>query len=210
MIFRKIRVFIESDGWINTWHYIANAILSVLGRSSKTICLYGIRDKIVFKQREHWKMVSIKTITNVDEVEAIDFPRLKLQPYKKWLEQGSLCHILYIGERPVAFSWVHFRRHRIDKVGTFILGDKLAWLGPYFVHRQFRGMGLQQLLLQLDINEVSSDIRAFITSVNFRNIASLKSFKNLGFQEGAISWAKRHKVKIEIADGAKSYFNLKK
>ena len=210
MIFRKIRVFIESDGWINTWRYIANAILSILGRPSKTICLYGIRDKIVFKQREHWKMVSIKTITNVDEIECIDFPRLKLQSYKNWLDSGSICHVLYIENKPIAYGWMHFEEHGVNKVGVFILGNNMAWIGPDFVHKRYRGLALQQLLLQTRINNAPKEVSAFITSVNFRNIASLKSFKNLGFQEGAISWAKRHKVKIEIADGAKSYFNLKK
>ena len=210
MIFRKIRVFIESDGWINTWHYIANAILSILGRPSKTICLYGTRDKIVFKQREHWKKVSIKTITNVAEVETIDFPRLKLQSYKNWLDSGSICHILYVENKPIAYGWIHFKEHRVNKVGVFILGNNMAWIGPDFVHKRYRGLALQQLLLQTRINNAPKEVSVFITSVNFRNIASLKSFKNLGFQEGAISWAKRHKVKIEIAEEAKFYFNLKK
>ena len=64
------------------------------------------------------------------------------------------------------------------------MGNATAWLGPYFVHRKYRGNGLQQLIIKQGIEIAPININAFITSENASNIHSLNSFEKNGYYIG--------------------------
>lgn len=125
-----------------------------------------------------------KIISNVEDLENVNFPRLKSCPWRKWLNEGSRVALIYENGEPVAFGWTHFKSHSIDAVGIFDLGDNIAWLGPSFVHHKHRGHGLQKALISIGVNDAPKSIQSFITSVNAGNIPSLRSFEKCGFKKG--------------------------
>ena len=128
--------------------------------------------------------VDYEIISNVKGLENVNFPRLKSCPWRKWLNKGSRVALIYENGEPVAFGWTHFKSHSIEAVGTFDLGDNIAWLGPSFVHHKHRGHGLQKVLISLRVNDAPQTIQSFITSINAGNIPSLRSFEKCGFQRG--------------------------
>ena len=181
----KVTIFIESDGWYNTLHFIWKAIRAQLPHTAHTYCLFADRNmSAALIHRPQWEEYTSKVITNQKEMESIHFGRLKLTPWRKWLEAGSRVIVLFRNTVPVAFGWIHFRSHTIQSVGTFNMETNIAWLGPSFVHINHRGKGLQQLVIQQCINNTPHQIDAFITSVNTGNVASLHSFEKCGFKKG--------------------------
>lgn len=206
---KKIIVFIQSDGWRNTLRFIANGLFSLLGRESITFCLVGKREALGVKWREYWTKYTCREITSPETIDSMDFPRLKYHPYRQWMQQGAVCRVVFKEGVPVAFGWTHYKEHSIDKVGTFDMGEHIAWLGPYFVHKDFRGQALQQLLIYHDVNEAPKAIKAFITSVNHRNNPSLRSFLNLGFFQGGSCIYTHGKAMVKIDEGATQYLKIK-
>ena len=125
-----------------------NGIWSALGRKSVTLCLVGKRIDLKISYREYWNQFRIKAYTSSDALESVNFPRLKYTPYHRWFDEGAICRVVFKADIPVAFSWTHYKEHSIGNVGIFDMGDSIAWLGPYFVHKNYRGLSLQQLMIE--------------------------------------------------------------
>lgn len=178
----KIFTFVRSDGLYNTLKFIWNALRIKICHTSHTYCLFADRNDIIFGKRGG--DVKHKVISDIETLEAINFPRLKLSPWRKWLRDGSRVLILFENDVPIAFGWMHFKCHYVRSVGNLDLGDDKAWLGPYFVHRKYRGRGLQRVAISLGVDNAPKSINAFVTSVNSLNMASLRSFEKSGFQIG--------------------------
>lgn len=181
---RKVLIFIKSDGLLNTLKFILKGVVSKLYYRSHTLCLYGERKYIEIKRKSVWDKFQCRFIDAIEEIESLNFDRLKILPCRKWLELGSKLCVVFTDDIPIAFGWIHFREHKIDYVGKFDMGNETAWLGPYFVHRKYRGNGLQQLIIKQGIEIAPININAFITSVNASNIPSLNSFEKNGFKLG--------------------------
>jgi hypothetical protein len=166
-----------------------------------------IRQKISY--REYWNQFRIKAYTSSDALESVNFPRLKYTPYHRWFDEGAICRVVFKADIPVAFSWTHYKEHSIGNVGIFDMGDSIAWLGPYFVHKNYRGLSLQQLMINQDVSNASENITSFITSVNQRNTASLHSFLKLNFFIGGCSVFSHGKTTINIKEGVCPYLKIK-
>ena len=208
----KIGTFIESDGFGNTLHYIWKSLKSQFTHTSHTYCLFADRGDTVLSRGGYYTEYQI--ITKVGQLEIVHFGRLKLCPWRKWLDEGSYVVVLFKDNEPIAFGWTHFKSHSVDAVGTFDLGEEKAWLGPQFVHHKHRGHGLQKELITLSVSNAPESIKSFITSVNVRNTASLHSCKKCGFQKGlevsytAGMFAKK-KTEIRVLNSsANNYFKL--
>ena len=206
---KKVIEFIQSDGWLNTIRFILNGIWSALGRKSVTLCLVGKRIDLKISYREYWNQFRIKAYTSSDALESVNVPRLKYTPYHRWFDEGAICRVVFKADIPVAFSWTHYKEHSIGNVGIFDMGDSIAWLGPYFVHKNYRGLSLQQLMINQDVSNASENITSFITSVNQRNTASLHSFLKLNFFIGGCSVFSHGKTTINIKEGVCPYLKIK-
>lgn len=205
----KIATFIESDGWANTLRFIWKGTRGYFAHTSHTYCLFADRLAVRGGHAADYKIIS-----SIEDLENIDFPRLKSCPWRKWLDEGSYVVVLFKDNEPIAFGWTHFKSHSVDAVGTFDLGEEKAWLGPQFVHHKHRGHGLQKELITLSVSNAPESIKSFITSVNVRNTASLHSCKKCGFQKGlevsytAGMFAKK-KTEIRVLNSsANNYFKL--
>ena len=175
----KIATFIESDGLVNTLRFIWKGVRGWFAHTSHTYCLFA--DRLAIRGGD---FMDYKVIRSVEDLESIDFPRLKSSPWRKWLNEGSRVVILYENEKPIAFGWTHFGSHSVGAVGTFDLGNNIAWLGPSFVHHKHRGHGLQKMLISIGADDAPQSIQSFITAVNVGNAASLRSFEKCGFKKG--------------------------
>ncbi len=205
---RKIMVFIESDGLLNTLRFIVNAIIGGLGDKSITLCLVGKKADLKVQNRNCWSRFSSRTYTTTEELDSVNFPRLKYTPYTRWLKAGAVCRVVFEADIPVAFSWTHYEKHSINKIGTFDMENDIAWLGPYIVHKKYRGLSLQQFLIGQDVLECGKDINCFITSVNQENASSLHSFLKLGFHIGGNCTNSHGKTKVDIEDEFSSYLKI--
>lgn len=133
----------------------------------------------------------------------------------EWLKEGSMLCVVFKKEDPVAFIWTHFKEHNIEYVGDFDMGSEIAWLGPSFVHRKYRGKGLQQLVILQGMASAPTNIKVFITSVNASNIPSLRSLEKIGFKVGmevvcktGVLVSKRIKVKA-LDKHSEKYLKIK-
>lgn len=97
---------------------------------------------------------------------------------------GNSLYVLKRGKSIAGFACVYVGERNIPHVGHFELGNSLVWLGPQFVHRRYRGLGLQKFLLLHCMDEQADSIDGFVTCINAGNKRSLHSFSRLGFQQG--------------------------
>lgn len=213
---KKILIFILSDGWRNTLSFILNGIKSFFYNRSHTLCLYlNLKNFNSIKKPDLKKEYYCKVIRSTDEIKRLNFKRLSILPYQKWIDAGGFLCVVFKDDRPAGFGWIHFHRHIIKNVGEFDLGDDIAWLGPFFVHKYFRGNGLQKLLISSCISNLPENIKAVITSVNESNLPSLISFEKLGFDIGAKvitrnGFFSSKSTDIEITDTeSRKYFRIK-
>lgn len=189
-------------------------IMSIFYHHSSTKCLFLERSALKHLSKLEWDNYSYKIFSNPEDIANLSFDRLKLLPYRQWLKNGSVVIVVFREAIPVAFGWTHFVCHSIQYVGTFDMGNHIAWLGPSFVHKEFRGKGLQKLVIQLGVAKAPTGVDCFITSVNAKNVPSLSSFLKLGFEEGLdISMkkgllCKSSKYIKEISPKSKFYLNL--
>lgn len=212
----KLWVFLKSDGWRNTWAFICKSIISKFYYQSKTYCLFAKRDNRKTLFNPNWSDYEHRIFKNGDDYsQLMNFGRFCLLPYREWFESGSIVCVLFKDALPVAFSWIHFRIHAIEHVGTFDLGDEIAWLGPIFVHRKCRGHGLQKMMIQQVMENLPIGIKSIITSVNASNSPSLKSFEKCGFKVGMkvycnVGILSLNYRKIEVIDeSSKEYLQIK-
>lgn len=172
---RKLYTFCKYDGLSNTWRYILNTLSGFFVSNSKTILLYSPKTTFL----PEYDSKNIRFCTDMTEIERIASPRLRLTPYKKWLKAGSQLAICEENNRIVAYGWVHFHRYFVHGVGEIVLSDSQAWLGPFFVDKDYRGKGIQKKMIQYCMKNTPP--RYYITSANAKNTPSLKSFEKLGF-----------------------------
>lgn len=108
--------------------------------------------------------------------------------------------LLKIGNNYVGYAAEqHETERKIHGLGVFNLKRKEGWIGPVYVVRQYRGQGLNRILVNEQIMQLrQKHITTFFTSINSANTSSIKSFNSLGFKEfGRVG-------KNKIADNNKS------
>lgn len=180
----KIKSYIHSGGITEVFSYACTYMKKIFYYKSETIFLYIAKENV--KQINTETEFSFKIINNSSVLDKLDFPRIKTLPYDKWLDNGSIAIIGFYDNKPVSFTWTHFKSHTIHGLGTVDLSKNKCWIGPTFVHKTMRGKGMNKAQIIHQIKHSAEETSYFITSANSKNLASVKSFEKLGFQRGLL------------------------
>lgn len=174
---RKFFVYCKSDGVGAAFDYAIATVLSFLYRRSTTNfyrCDVGITTTPPlaadqFAVRE----------CNMAELEQLNFPRLKMLAWRKWLSEGSRCYVGFHNGIPVSYTWTHFGEYSIHGIGRFRLAEDECWIGPTFVRKDCRGKGYNKKQIEC---QMAVENKVCYTSVNARNMPSIRSFARLGYE----------------------------
>lgn len=178
---KKILIYIKSDGWKNSIRMIIKSILYKIYYQTCTN-FYVMEKKDKRFQNENNSDDLIVRELNVEEVASLDFPRLKLLDYEKWLNNGSHLYVSFLKGNPVGFVWTHQNNYYIHDLGTFILNKNEYWSGPTFVYHTLRGRGINKNQKLFQLNHLPNNSIIF-TSINEKNIPSIRSNVRYGFRQ---------------------------
>lgn len=196
---RKFFVYCGADGFMSAARMALRSFYSRFAYNSVTF-FYSIKNcgtSAGMIDGFEVKLLSLK------EVERLDFPRLKVSNYRKWFSEGGKVYVGFYRGMPVSFTWTHFRHYHFKGMGDFLMNSSECWVGPMFVHKKYRGLGLNkcQVLYQIQQENVSF----CCTSVSKGNLASIHSLERMGFKRiGKVSVSfllGRRKVNIEGLEG---------
>ena len=171
---KKFFIYLKSDGFWNALAFTLKSITSVIYNTSVT----NIYKRSTAKE-EYNNEVLIKEVQTAD-VEKMDFPRLKLLAWRKWLQNKSRLFVAYIGNEPAGYAWIHYHSYHFAGNYNFKIEKDEYWIGPSFVKKEFRGKGLQKALTQYRLSQIKNGI--VYTSVSNGNIASNKCMKRNDFE----------------------------
>lgn len=172
---KKFFIYLKSDGFVNALKFTLRSITSLVYNKSIT----NVYHKKVEEDKGNESDYDIR-IQTLSEINKMDFPRLKILPYNNWINCGSKLYVIYIDDKPAGFSWIHFCNYQFADGLKFAIGNKSCWAGPQFIHKDYRGKGLQRIIVEYSINnEKGKDI---YTSVSNNNIASNKCMMRNNFE----------------------------
>ena len=164
---KKFFIYLKSDGFANAMKFTLKSITSLIYNKSIT----NIYHKKIDEDESNESDYDIRNLT-LSDIEKLDFPRLKILPYRKWIDSGSKLYIIYINGNPAGFSWIHFCNYKFTAGLKFVINNDCCWAGPQFIHKDYRGKGLQRIIVEYCINKESG--KNVYTSVSNNNIASNK------------------------------------
>lgn len=172
---KKFFIYCKYDGIKSAIKFTLKTIFSHIYSRSETV--FFKLDKPLAPPSD--QSLIIKAI-RLEDIDGINFPRLKLLDCRKWLQSGSKLYIGFVNETPVSFTWTHYNTYQIHGLCHFLLKEKECWIGPTFVHKDFRGKGYNKQQIATQIADSNSE--RFYTSVNNNNMPSIKSFEHAGFK----------------------------
>jgi len=172
---KKFLIYCKSDGISSALRFTFKTMSSYFYTRSKTV--FFELDKPSLKIQQNSDFI-VKNMTLAD-LDSINFPRLKLLDYKKWIQNGSKLYIGFVNGTPISFTWTHYNNYKIHGLGHFILKENECWIGPTFVHKNFRGRGYNKEQIASQI--ANNNSIKFYTSINSNNMPSIKSFVHWGF-----------------------------
>lgn len=177
----KLFIYLRSGGIKEVIKYGLTYLSKYLYYKSETIFMYS--DISNLKKIDISPFFSFVIVDDEIKLEALAFDRIRTQNCEKWFNKGSSAIIGLYKSYPVSFTWSHFYSHEIEGIGNIDLQKDKCWIGPTFVDKTVRGKGLnkQQILYQL--MNLPQDVKYCITSANASNVASINSFKSLGFEK---------------------------
>lgn len=165
----------KSDGFANALKFTLKSVTSLFYNKSIT----NIYHKKIEEDKSYESDYDIRILT-LSDIENLDFPRLKILPYRKWIDSGSKLYVIYINDSPAGFSWIHFCDYKFTDGLKFDIDNESCWAGPQFIHKDYRGKGLQRIIVEYCINRESG--KNVYTSVSNKNIASNKCMERNNFE----------------------------
>ena len=171
---KKFFIYLKSDGLWNALAFTLKSITSLVYNKSVTN-IY----KRITGEEEYNNEAVIKEV-GANEVERMDFPRLKLLAWRKWFENKSRLFVAYIGNVPAGYAWIHYHSYHFAGKYNFKIEENEVWIGPSFVKKEFRGKGLQKALTQYRLSKINNC--TVYTSVSSNNIASNRCMKRNDFE----------------------------
>lgn len=172
---KKFFIYLKSDGFVNALKFTLRSITSLVYNKSIT----NIYHKKIEEDKSNESDYDIRILT-LSDIENLDFPRLKILPYRKWIDSGSKLYVIYINDKPAGFSWIHFCNYKFTDGLKFVINNDCCWAGPQFIHKDYRGKGLQRIIVEYCINKESG--KNIYTSVSKNNIASNKCMMRNNFE----------------------------
>lgn len=135
-----------------------------------------------------------------EDVQAFDafnfFPHIKGNEYLGRDGRGAVlcredgCIVGYVCYEVSGLKNIH-------GMGYFQMKENEAWIGPCYVNRFYRGKGINGAMVYRAMKEASAEgAECFFTAINSSNVASLASFKKMGFFPFAEYDASCKKLKI--------------
>lgn len=182
-MFKKIITYLKSGGLKEVITYFRTYVKKMIYYKSVTIFLY-LDKKDLSQITERNSEIKFKIIRKLEDIEAINFDRLKAINYKKWILKGSHAIVGYKDSKPVSYTWTHFMITPNSDTYQIKLGEDKCWTGPSFVYKSVRRQGINIAQKYFQIEHSPTDIKYFITSANKYNIPSIKSLQRLGFKVG--------------------------
>lgn len=205
---RKFLVYCQSDGLRPALAFAFKTLAPWLfGRSTTLFFHLGAYE---FEKSPSSDLLKQEQI-DIQRLNSLNFPRLRLLPCDEWLTNGSRLYVTFAtGNRPVAFTWTHFHQYSIHGLGNIHLSDNECWIGPTFVHKEYRGKGINKAQILHQMAEAQG--MTFYTSVNAKNLPSIHSFLHFGFKEIGRTVAKRNLLRqpstIEVTGKIKEKISL--
>jgi len=163
---KKFFIYLKSDGLSSAFAFTLKSITSLVYNKSVT----NIYKRVV-GQEKYTNAALIKEVS-ADEVKKMAFTRLKLLDWRKWFENKSRLFVVYIGDEPAGYAWIHYNSYHFASKYNFKIEENEVWFGPSFVKKEFRGKGLQKALTQYRLSQIKNC--TVYTSVSSNNIASNK------------------------------------
>ena len=100
------------------------------------------------------------------------------------LAQGNKCMLAYVDNHLAGYSWIYYHSYRISDVCyTVIAQQGEAYVGPDYVHPDFRGRRIHSSLLQAVFSLLNQEgYKVALGSVNIRNTASIKGLVRVSYR----------------------------
>ena len=191
-------VYCKSDGLWNAMRFVWKSVTSPIYKKSETI-FYMFNEQVCSNKGD----MQIREVS-LEELERMDFPRLKSVNYREWIRNRSRVFVCSHDSSPIAFTWSHYGNYQIHGTGRFLLNKNECWLGPTFVDKRYRGQGINKAQIIFQMNH--SNARVYYTSVNKSNIPSCKSFEHLGFRQiGLVRQTTRLGRSVSIIEGNEDF-----
>lgn len=209
---RKILIYIKSGGFSEVYSYALIFIKKIFYYKSETIFYLLKRDQ--YNGNVKNKNITFIEFKNADDLEKIKFERIREVNYKEWLKKESVAIIGLYDDSPISFTWTHFRNHKIKGVAEIELLNNQCWVGPSFVIKEMRGKEINRKQHHYRIKNTPAHIQYFLTSVNSKNYASLRSLEKIGFKAGLkvvkyYGFLTNEKTEINYLIKDKSLFQLR-
>lgn len=173
--------YLRQEGVVDTAKRILSKFL--FGSASTTIFLraeYPMCDPHVFAVADVEVLMSSNRV-DFDSIKFWDFVRT--DDYINNEHQSVL--LLKMKDEYVAYAAEeHGKKKDIHGLGSFLLEERQAWIGPVYVTKKWRGNGINRFLVLKQMQRLHAmGINEVFTSINSQNTSSLKSFKKAGFAE---------------------------
>jgi GNAT superfamily N-acetyltransferase len=213
---KKVIRYFKDNGFNETVKRIGIRSLSFIGlrESSSYVFNYKSNKEIYDIEISPFKyeLVELRKeqSKNFESVNYYDF----INADKILESENSKIFIAMDGNEIVGYVCCHFNvEHSIHKMGKWQLEENEAWIGPTYVVKEYRNKRIHKHLLLYSILMLGNHgINSFYTAINENNIASIKSFTNVGFEKiGVIKIKNRMNIskKISILDDGTNTLNTK-
>lgn len=166
-------------------HFTLNKIWNKVFRheQSHTVFLKFNGDERKIENSSDFKIEKLteRNKENFEEIKFWDF--IHSEDFINNPKQSVL--LIRAGKEYIAYAAEEHEQNReIHGLGSFNLKSDEGWIGPVYVMKKWRGHGLAQRLILLQMQNLRNiGVNTFFTAVNSNNRASLISFKNVGYSQ---------------------------
>lgn len=179
---KKTICYIKTGGFFEVLDYALVKILRFTGYKNYSIHVNCPKELFCFESDFSAQDVKIVEFSSVQEIENLGFERLFYTPYKAWLSKGSKLYVSFYKDQPMGYIWSQFNSHIVDGDDYIDQAQGVSWLGPGFIHKDFRGKRAYIHMLSHAMREsFNNGASKIITCASYNNVAPLKTFEKLGF-----------------------------
>lgn len=178
--------YLKKEGYRATVKKVRDRLFAAFGGAgSKTVFLM-LADPIAYQKIA--PAPNAFTIRRLDVGDSASFKRINFYPHidtNAYLSSSLQGAVGAFADEEMC-AYVCFEQNNpkhIYGTGDFLLDSGDAWIGPCYVKKDYRGLGLNSFMVRFAIEELSRQgVKRFFTSVNASNTSSLNSFAKSGFK----------------------------
>ena len=144
----KIVRFLRNEGVLETLKLIFENLSGILGLKKRKTIFYRLDLNKVETYEPPDESYSIRLIRDFKEIKDLKIiGRLDKDYFRDKLNSGSVCAVHIDNGSIVAYSFIHFREHRLSSDLKLVFDESAAWWGPLFIHKPYRGKKLSKIQL---------------------------------------------------------------